>query len=111
MTEAELAERLVKVEERAKSNTHQIEELKPIVEEIHTMSKTMIELTSECRHTNETVVDLKNDVSKLNTKVEIIEKEPANEWKSVKKIISTALISAVIGAIVTYVLTHFGMVL
>ena len=47
MIETEYVERLTKVEERSKSNTHQIEDLKPVVNEIHTMSKTMVELIGE----------------------------------------------------------------
>ena len=44
MDEKEIVERLTKVEERSKSNTHRLEKLEPIVGEIHTMSKTMIQL-------------------------------------------------------------------
>lgn len=35
MDETEIVERLTKVEERSKSNTHQIEELKPLINDIH----------------------------------------------------------------------------
>ena len=42
MDEKETVERLTKVEERSKSNMHRLEKLEPIVDEIHTMSKTMI---------------------------------------------------------------------
>lgn len=105
--EAEIIERLTKVEERSKSNTHQIEELKPVVNEIHEMSKTMVELIGECRHTNESVSDIKSNVSTLKSKVEAIEKEPASEWRSFKRILFTALASAIIGAIVTGAIAQF----
>ena len=68
MIETEFVERLTKVEERSKSNTHQIEDLKPVVNEIHTMSKTMVELIGEVKHTNE-------NVSELKDKVDILERE------------------------------------
>ena len=42
--EHEYLERLAKVEERAKSNTHRLDKLEPIINEIHTMSNTMIQL-------------------------------------------------------------------
>ena len=54
--ETEFVERLTKVEERSKSNTHQINDLKPVIEEIHTMSKTMVELIGEVKHTNFTAM-------------------------------------------------------
>lgn len=101
MIDPEIAERLVKVEERAKSNTHQIEELKPVVNEIHTISKTMVELMGECRRTNENVDEIKQDVSKLNDKVENIEKEPAKEWSSMKRTIFNTLVGALAGALAT----------
>lgn len=101
MTETEIAERLVKVEERAKSNTHHIEELKPIVEEIHTMSKTMVELIAECKHTNESVVGIKRDVNKLSNKVERIEQEPAKAWGNMKKTVFNTILGALAGAVAT----------
>ena len=66
MIETEFIERLTKVEERSKSNTHQIDDLKPVINEIHTMSKTMVELIGEVKYTNE-------NVSELKDKVEILE--------------------------------------
>lgn len=101
MIDPEIAERLVKVEERAKSNTHQIEELKPVVNEIHAISKTMVELIGECKHTNENVEEIKQDVSKLSVKVENIEQEPAREYSSIKKTVVNTLIGALIGALAT----------
>lgn len=101
MTGAEIAERLTKVEERAKSNTHQIEELKPVVDEIHNMSKTMVELISECKHTNENVTDIKQDVTILSGKVEAIEQEPAKAWSNMKKTVFNTILGALAGALAT----------
>lgn len=101
MIDPEIAERLVKAEERSKSNTHQIEELKPVVNAIHTISKTMVELISECKHTNENVGEIKQDVSKLSNKVESLENEPAKEWSSMKRTIFNTLVGALAGALAT----------
>lgn len=98
MNEIEIAERLTKVEERAKSNTHQIDELKPVVNEIHTMSKTMVQLVGEVQHTNENVVELKE-------KVETLENEPAERWNSMRRTIFTTVVSTVAGALVGAILT------
>lgn len=103
MIETEFVERLTKVEERSKSNTHQINDLKPVVDEIHTMSKTMVELIGEVRHTNE-------NVSELKEKVEIMEKEPAERWSSMKRTIFNTMVGAGAGAVATsliYIMAQF----
>ena len=41
--------RLTAVEERSKSNTHRLDKLEPIVDEIHTMSETLVEMASEMK--------------------------------------------------------------
>ena len=44
MQEMEFMERLTKAEERSKSNTHRLDKLEPIINEIHTMANTMVQL-------------------------------------------------------------------
>lgn len=85
--------RLTEVEGRAKSNTHRLDNLDSLVDVIHNISKVLVELTAEIKHTNENVDEIKN-------KVEAIEKEPAEAHKQIKKSIVTAIISAVVGAAV-----------
>lgn len=84
--------RLTEVEQRAKSNQHRIDKLEPIVEEIHTMSETLVEMASEMKHTNRNVEEIKD-------KVECMEQEPARRWKDSTK----ALFNAFLGAIGTAV--------
>lgn len=104
MLDPDFAERLVKAEERAKSNTHQIEELKPIVNEIHTISKTMVKLIEEFKYISENVGEIKQDVSKLSSKVEDLESKPAKEWSSMKRTVFNTLVGALAGAFSTGVL-------
>ncbi|WP_276855456.1 hypothetical protein [Enterocloster lavalensis] len=104
MIETEYVERLTKVEERSKSNTHQIEDLKPVVNEIHTMSKTMVELIGEVRHTNE-------NVSELKEKVEIMEQEPAKQWSATKRTFFTSITSSIgtaVAAGILYLISKGG---
>ena len=82
--------RLTAVEERSKSNTHRLDKLEPIVDEIHTTSETLVEMASEMKHTNRNVEDIKD-------KVECLEQEPARRWKDSTK----ALFNAFLGAIGT----------
>ena len=96
MDEKETVERLTKVEERSKSNTHRLEKLEPIVGEIHTMSKTMIQLVEEVKHTNETVSALDIKVDRMDN-----QRAPADNLNTYKRTAITAMISTVAGALAT----------
>jgi predicted nucleic acid-binding Zn-ribbon protein len=112
MNEVEIVERLARVEERAKSNTHQIEELKPVIEEIHTMSRTMVELIGEVKHTNEEVTKTNENVSALKEKVETIESEPVKNWSDTKKTFFTSITSAIgtaVAAGILYLISKGGI--
>ena len=49
MQEFELLERLTITEERSKSNTHRLDKLEPLVNEIHTMSNKMVLIVEEVK--------------------------------------------------------------
>ena len=84
--------RITEVEQRAKSNTHRIDKLEPIVEEIHTMSKTMVQLVEEVKHTNE-------KVDRMDSRVDEMERAPTEDIKKYKNTAVTAIISTVAGAL------------
>lgn len=92
--------RLTKVEERSKSNSHRLDELEHITDEIHTMSITMVELVQEMKHTNETVTNLDAKVDRMDSRVDEMEKTPVKKYVNIKKII----IDKVVGGIVTFLL-------
>lgn len=99
MNEVEVEHRITEVEQRTKSNTHRLDKLEPIVEEIHTMSKTMVELVQEVKHTNETVNTLNTKVDRMDSRVDAMEKAPADEWKSTKKKVTETVIGVIVGFI------------
>ncbi len=99
--ENEYTERLIRVEERAKSNSHRLDELEPIVNEIHAMSNTMIQLVEEVKHTNETVGTLNKKMDKMDNRVDAIERSPADDYKVYKRSAVTAIISTAAGSMVT----------
>lgn len=99
--EHEYLERLAKVEERAKSNTHRLDKLEPIINEIHTMSNTMIQLVEEAKHTNETVNALDEKVGRIDERVDEMERAPAEDARAYKKTAVTAVISTIAGALAT----------
>lgn len=94
--ESEYIERLTRTEERAKSNTNRLNKLESVVDEIHTMSKTMVELIQEVKHTNEAVSDLDVKVDRIDSRVDEMEKTPAKEMNNVKRNIVNKAIGIII---------------
>lgn len=88
MMDLEHEKRLTEVEQRAKSNSHRLEKLEPVVEEIHNMSEILVAMTAEVKHTNENVEEIKD-------KVELMEQEPAKRWKDSTKAFVTAFLGAI----------------
>lgn len=101
MNEIDIEHRLTDVESRAKSNTHRLDKLEPIVDEIHTMSNTMVQLVQEVKHTNETVNNLDAKVDRMDSRVDAMEREPAVDAKKYKTTAITAVIGAIAGAFAT----------
>ena len=101
MNEIDIEHRLTDVESRAKSNTHRLDKLEPIVDEIHTMSNTMVQLVQEVKHTNETVNNLDAKVDRMDSRVDDMERAPAEDAKKYKSTAITAIISTIAGAFAT----------
>lgn len=101
MNEVDVEHRITEVEQRAKSNTHRLDKLEPIVDEIHTMSNTMVQLVQEVKHTSEAVVSLDEKVDRMDSRVDDMERAPGREWSNARR----ALVSAVTGGIVTFLIT------
>lgn len=100
MNETEMEHRLTEVEARAKSNTHRIDKLEKVTEEIHIMSNTMIQLVEEVKHTNETVASLDKKVDKMDSRVDEMESAPGKEWSNAKRTIFNTVVGAVIGFLI-----------
>ena len=93
--------RLTEVTDRAKSNTHRIDKLEGVVDEIHTMSKTMVQLVEEVKHTNDTVCTLDAKVDRMDSRVDAMERAPAEDMKKYRSTVVTAILSTVAGALAT----------
>lgn len=99
MQEIEFMERLTKAEERTKSNTHRLEKIEKVVDEIHTMSNTMIQLVQEVKHTNEAVKSLDEKVGRIDGRVDEMERLPAEDMKGYRRTAAAAVISVLAGAL------------
>lgn len=97
INEVEIENRLTRVEERSKSNTHQIEDLKPVINEIHTMSRTLATMVEQLKNMAE-------NVGNLNNKVDAIEAQPNKRIEQIKTAIITALCTALISGVVAAII-------
>ena len=96
MNELEIEHRITECEQRTKSNSHRLDKLEPIVDEIHTMSNTMVKLVEEVKHTNEAVGSMGEKLDKMDSRVDEMENAPAKEWSYTKKAVINQLVGAVI---------------
>ena len=94
MEDKELIERLVEVEQRAKSNTKRIDEHDGKLEDIHDLTFAVKELANETKL-------MREDVNNLNNRVANIESEPAKEYKDIKKNIRNQIITFIAGVILS----------
>lgn len=105
MTTEELTTRVVDLEERAARHTEQIktafkqiDEARSMAESVHKLATTVEILAIEQKSTNDKVDKLADDVEEIKEK-------PARRWDSAATVVITAIISAVI----TYILTQVGL--
>ncbi len=96
MDEIEMEHRITELEQRSKSNTHRLDKLEPIIEEIHTMSNTMVQLVQEVKHTNETVHSLDLKVDRMDSRVDEMERAPARDWSNARRTVLNALLGAAV---------------
>ena len=100
MNELDIEHRLTEMEQRTKSNTHRLDKLEPIVDEIHTMSNTMVQLVQEVKHTNEAVVRLDKKVERMDSRVDEMEKAPAKRLNNTKESVWNNVIGAIVGFLI-----------
>ena len=77
-------------EQRLKTLERDVKELQDIRSELKTMSKTLVELAAEVRHTNE-------HLARNEKKIDLIENQPKMRMQQ----IVTAIISALVGVIIS----------
>lgn len=95
--DAQEIERLVKVEERSKSNSHRLDKLEHIADEIHSLTVAIAELAQGVNHTNETVSGLDEKVDRINWRVDEMESTPAKEYKQFKNNVRDKIVGIIAG--------------
>ena len=108
MNEQEMAVKLAEVDARSKSNTHRLDEMDEKVDTLNRLATAVEVMATEQRHQTETMAEIKEDVTALGTKVDVIEKKPAKRWDGMVDKVLYGLVGAIVtamGAGLVYLLT------
>ena len=100
-----LEERVTAVEQRCESNGHRIDKVEQEQAVIHELAASIRVMASEQKHTSDTIKEVKEDVNRLDGKVDALELKPGKRWES----IVDKIIWAVAGAIIAFVLARIGI--
>lgn len=105
MTNEELTQKVVELDERATRHTEQIKtvfnqlaEVKGMAESVHKLATTVEVLALEQKNTGE-------KIDKLTGEVDEIKEKPGKNWESVVTVVITAIVTGV----VTFLLTRMGL--
>lgn len=103
MTDVE--NRLTSLEQRCKSNGHRLEHLEKQQEAIHSLAASIQVMAAEQKHQTEAINTVREDVSRLDGKVDALEMKPGKRWEG----LVDKLIWGVAGAILAFLLARAGI--
>lgn len=98
MTEVEIAERLVEVEARSKSNTKRLDECEDALKENNTLISSIKELAVEVKY-------MRNALNETIERLNKLESKDGDKWDKFKWI----LVTAIVGIIVGYLASSLGL--
>lgn len=98
--EKDYTEKIIETEQRSKSNLKRLDEHDARFKEVDAKLDDIHELTYSIKEIATEVKLMREDVNKLDVRVGNIEKEPAQDYKDVKKAIRNNIIAIVVGAII-----------
>ncbi|MBR5536774.1 MAG: hypothetical protein IKU58_02605 [Clostridia bacterium] len=102
---ADVENRLTSLEQRCKSNGHRLEQLEKQQEAIHSLAASIQVMASEQKHQTEAINTVREDVSRLDGKVDALEMKPAKRWEGMMD----KLLWGVAGAVLTWLLAQAGL--
>lgn len=91
-------EKLVEVDQRAKSNSKRIDSLEEKIENIHELASSVKLLALETKA-------MREDVNKIDNRLKDVEEKPAKRWEGLVKLVLTGTGTALIG----YFLAKIGL--
>ncbi len=98
MDETQFAQQLAAVDQRARSNTHQIEDLKRRQDDLDKLVTAMA--TMEQKQT-----DMESDLKEIKTDVKQLTDKPGKRWEQ----LVTTIIATLVGAVLGVVLARLGV--
>ena len=104
MTEG-VEERLAAHEEGLKSCKRRLDVVEKQQEAIHDLAASIKVMASEQKHQTETINLVRKDVTRLESKVDVLETKPAKRWDS----LVDKAIWGVVGAVLAFLLSQIGI--
>lgn len=98
-------ERMAALEQRCKSNSHRLEHLEKQQEAIYSLAASLQVMATEQKHQTETIKSIKDDVVRLEGKVDVLEAKPGKRWEG----IVDKLVWGIVGAVLAFVLAMIGI--
>lgn len=102
-------EKLLETEQRSKSNKIRLNEHDAQFKEVNSKLDDIHELTYSIKEIANEVKLMREDVNKLDKRVENIEQEPAKDYKDTKKLIRNQVIGFALGIILTIIAIKLGL--
>lgn len=96
---------LIALEQRCKSNGRRIEKLEKDHEALHSMAASLEVMANEQKHQTEAIAGVKEDMGRLESKVDVLERKPAKRWEG----FVDKLIWGVAGAVLAFILAQIGI--
>ena len=104
MTEG-IEERLAAHEEGLKSCKRRLDVVEKQQEAIHDLAASIKVMASEQKHQTETINLVRKDVTRLESKVDVLETKPAKRWDG----LVDKAIWGVVGALLAFLLSQIGI--
>lgn len=103
--ETNIEHRLTEVEQRSKSNLKRLDKLEKDHDVLHSMAASLEVMANEQKHQTQAIADVKTDMGRLETKVDVLEGKPAKRWDG----IVDKAIWAVVAAVIAFLLGRVGL--
>ena len=96
---------LIETEQRSKSNQHRLDKLEKDHDVLHSMAASLEVMANEQKHQTQAISDVKTDMGRLETKVDVLEGKPAKRWEG----LVDKAIWGVAGAVLAFLLAKIGL--
>ena len=100
-----LESRVTALEQREKSHGHRLDKLEQEQGVIHSLAASLQVMAAEQKHQTEAINTVREDVSRLDGKVDALEMKPAKRWDG----LIDKLVWGAAGAVLAWLLTQVGL--